>query len=86
MHVESTLDPPVLIMRRAFAAPRDLVFKAWTEPDRLKRWFGPKGWELTFCELDLRPGGEWRYAVLSMGVEQGMSETFDRLDALLAEG
>jgi len=69
MHVESTLDPPVLIMRRAFSAPRDLVFRAWTEPERLKRWFGPKGWELTFCEL-----------------ERGMSETFERLDALLAEG
>lgn len=46
-----------LVIRRVFDAPRELVFKAWTEPERMKRWWGPKGFTTPVCEIDLRPGG-----------------------------
>ena len=45
-----------------FDAPRDLVFAAWTEPERLKQWWGPGFFETVFAEVDLRPGG--RYELL----------------------
>src|ERR1035438_2272733 len=51
---------PELVMTRVFDAPRKLVFKAWTEPERLKRWWGPNGFTNTVCELDPRPGGTVR--------------------------
>jgi uncharacterized protein YndB with AHSA1/START domain len=45
-----------------FDAPRDVVFAAWTEPERLKQWWGPGFFETVFAEVDLRPGG--RYGLL----------------------
>jgi uncharacterized protein YndB with AHSA1/START domain len=50
-----------IVMTRVFDAPRDLVFAALTRPELLKRWFGPHGWTLVECEVDLRVGGAWRY-------------------------
>jgi uncharacterized protein YndB with AHSA1/START domain len=157
--VSHTVEPPVLVVERVFNAPRELVFKAFTEPERLARWFGPAGWTLPVCTVDLRVGGIWHYCmrgpngeeswgravyreitpptrlvyadafsdatgtvderlpqtvvtidflaedgktrlvnrsefgsagdlqqVIAMGVEQGMRETWERLDALLADG
>jgi uncharacterized protein YndB with AHSA1/START domain len=49
-----------LTITRVFDAPRDLVFKAWTELERLAQWWGPEGFALPFLELDMRPGGAWR--------------------------
>lgn len=49
-------------MTRDFNAPRTLVFDAMTKPDLLKRWlFGPGGWSLDVCEIDLRVGGTFYY-------------------------
>jgi uncharacterized protein YndB with AHSA1/START domain len=47
---------------RVFDAPRELVFKAWTEPERFARWFGPDDSEvpLSTVSMDVRPGGDWR--------------------------
>ena len=50
-----------IVMTRVFDAPRELVFTALTTPELLKRWFGPHGWTLTECEVDLRVGGAWRF-------------------------
>lgn len=47
-----------LTITRISDAPRELVWKAWTEPGRLSRWWGPKGWTLPVCKIDLRVGGE----------------------------
>ena len=52
-----TLD---LILERTLDAPVDLVWKAYTDPQHLKQWFAPKPYEITECELDLRPGGVFR--------------------------
>lgn len=53
----------VLILERIFDAPRDLLFKMFKEPEHLKRWWGPKGWEIPVCTVDFRPGGVWHYCM-----------------------
>jgi uncharacterized protein YndB with AHSA1/START domain len=51
-----------VVLTRVVNAPRSLVFAAWTEPRHLQRWLtGPEGWTMPICEIDLRPGGSWRY-------------------------
>ena len=51
-----------VVITRVVNAPRRLVFAAWTEPRHLQRWLiGPDGWSMPVCEIDLRPGGRWRY-------------------------
>lgn len=51
-----------IVVTRAFEAPRDLVFDAYTTPELVKRWLtGPPGWTLAICEIDLRVGGAYRY-------------------------
>ena len=52
-----------ILMTRTFDAPRQLVFDALTHPDLLRRWYGPHGYNLIVCEIDLRIGGSWRYVV-----------------------
>ena len=52
-----------IIIEREFAAPRELVFKAWTESERLKDWWGPKGFAMLSLKLDLRPGGVFHYCM-----------------------
>ena len=51
------------VITRAFNAPRDLVWKAWTERDRLMQWFGHKGSTMTRATLDFRPGGVFLYCL-----------------------
>ena len=50
-------------MTRLFDAPRELVFEAFTSPEHVPHWFGCRGWSLPVCEIDLRPGGAWRYVM-----------------------
>jgi uncharacterized protein YndB with AHSA1/START domain len=56
---------PLLVITRAFDAPRSLLWKAWTEPERLARWWGPKGFTMLRSTLDLRPGGLFHYGMRS---------------------
>lgn len=48
-----------ILITRVFDAPRDAVFHAWTESESLKRWYAPKGCEVTACTLDFRVGGRF---------------------------
>lgn len=48
-----------VVISRVFDAPRALVFKAWTQPEHLVRWWGPHGAKVVHCEMDLRVGGGW---------------------------
>jgi uncharacterized protein YndB with AHSA1/START domain len=54
-----------LVITRVIDAPRSLVFKAWTEPEQVARWWGPKGFTTTFCDMDIRPGGKFRFCMRS---------------------
>ena len=49
-----------LVLERTLNAPRDLVWKAWTDPKLLKQWFAPKPYEISEVEMELRPGGAFR--------------------------
>ena len=50
-----------IVLSRVFDAPRELVFRAWTEIEHLSRWFGPTGFTCTTHEADIREGGRWRF-------------------------
>ncbi len=50
-----------IITTRVINAPRERVWQAWTEPDRLIKWWGPKGFTNTFHEINIAPGGVWRF-------------------------
>lgn len=52
-----------IVSTRVIAAPRALVFKAWTKPEHLVRWWGPKDFTNTFERFDLRPGGHWDFVM-----------------------
>lgn len=56
-------DDRVLVLERIFDAPRTLVFEMFNEPEHLKHWWGPVGWELPVCHADFRPGGIWHYCI-----------------------
>lgn len=61
-----------IVSSRIFNFSKDLVFKAWTDPDHLKMWWGPKGFTNTFHEFDLRVGGRWKFTM--HGPEKGNYE------------
>jgi uncharacterized protein YndB with AHSA1/START domain len=49
-----------VVIERTFDAPRDLLWKAWSDPEQAKNWWGPNGFTAPVIELDARPGGKWR--------------------------
>jgi uncharacterized protein YndB with AHSA1/START domain len=64
---------------RSFKAPRALVFRAYTEPELVRRWMlGPPGWSMPVCEMDVRVGGryQWRWRSDTDGKEFGFAGTF----------
>jgi uncharacterized protein YndB with AHSA1/START domain len=67
-----------IVITRIFAAPRPLVWEAWTTPELVRRWLlGPEGWSMPVCEMDLRPGGTWRYVWRKAdGAEMEMSGSY----------
>ncbi|GIP00686.1 activator of HSP90 ATPase [Paenibacillus lautus] len=61
----------VLVLERVFNAPRELVFKVFTDGEHLKQWWGPRGWEVTVSKMDFRPGGSWHYCMKCLDKNQG---------------
>lgn len=53
-----------LILQRTFETPREQIFRAWTDAEELKKWFGPQGMACTNAVVDLRPGGRYRLSIL----------------------
>ena len=75
-----------ILITREFDAPKELVWKAWTTPELVRRWWHANRGEMTVCEIDLRVGGSWRYAMVTPdGMEVGFHgeyreiEPFERL-------
>lgn len=64
---ESNAEIFELVSRRKLDAPRNLVYRAWTEPELLAQWWGPNGFTNTFHTFDLRPGGVWEYTMHGPG-------------------
>lgn len=61
-----------ILITREFDAPKHLVYRAWTTPDLVKRWWNAKRGEVTIAEIDLRVGGTWRYVMVTEdGLEVG---------------
>lgn len=56
-----------ILITREFDAPRRLVYRAWTSPELVKRWYAGRRGEMTSVEIDLREGGRWRYVMLAHG-------------------
>jgi uncharacterized protein YndB with AHSA1/START domain len=62
-----------ILITREFDAPKHLVYKAWTTPELVRRWWNAKRGEVTVAEIDLRVGGKWRYAMVT---EDGFEVAF----------
>ena len=56
-----------ILITREFDAPKHLVYKAYTTPELVRRWWSAKRGEVTICEIDLRVGGKWRYVMVAEG-------------------
>lgn len=61
--LDQQLAKRAFVITRTFDAPRDLVFKVWTDPEHLKNWFGPKGIPVIYSKNDFRPGGIYHYGM-----------------------
>lgn len=59
------------ILERMFAAPREQVYRAFSEANHLKHWWGPRGWTVPVCKVDFRPGGVWHYCMKCEDPDQG---------------
>jgi uncharacterized protein YndB with AHSA1/START domain len=76
LSVEAIGDRDLLVIRD-FDAPRVLVFEAITRPELVRQWMlGPGGWTMPVCDVDLRPGGAFRYVWRKDGKDMGLSGTF----------
>ena len=56
-----------ILITREFAAQKELVYRAWTTPELVKRWWAGRRGEVTSAEIDLRVGGAWRYVMMASG-------------------
>jgi uncharacterized protein YndB with AHSA1/START domain len=69
-----------ILLTRVFDAPRELVFDAFSKPELMKRWFGPHGWHLVVCEIDLRVGGGFRFILRGPdGKDMGMRGVYKEI-------
>lgn len=71
-----------IVLARVIDAPRDLVYAAWTDPEQIQVWFGPEGFAIETKEIDLRPGGIWRFDMVAPdGTRYDNRMLFLRLEA-----
>lgn len=71
-----------IVIGRLIDAPRSVVYAAWTDPDQIQKWFGPEGMAIETKEIDLKPGGVWRFdMVASDGTRYTNRMVFLRMEA-----
>lgn len=72
-----------MVITRIFDAPRELVWKAWTEPEHLMRWWGPRGFTSPTCKIDLRVGGQYFFCMRSAdGQDYYTTGVYRKIDPL----
>lgn len=76
-NITKNRDTRELIMDRTFDAPREVVWNAWSDPEKLAKWWGPRGWETTIKTFEFKPGGVWHYGMKCVDEAQG--EWFGRV-------
>ncbi|WP_282155855.1 SRPBCC domain-containing protein [Cytobacillus gottheilii] len=69
--MKSKAEGNVLVLEREFNASKSVLFKAFSEEEHLKKWWGPRGWMLTLCDLDFKVNGVWHYCMKCVDEEQG---------------
>lgn len=69
-----------IVITRVFDAPAELIFKAWTTPELVKRWWGFSTSEWLVCDIDLREGGSWRYVVRDSDMVVGFHGVFRAIE------
>lgn len=80
----TTPDDVTIVVERSFDAPRARVWDAWTKPELLRRWLlGAEGWILDVCDVDLRPGGafRWVWKRVDDGTTMGLSGEYREVEA-----
>lgn len=77
--VESYVNGREIVQVREFQATRELIWKAWTEPQHVAQWWGPDGFTTTIHEMDVRPGGTWRFIMHGWGQDFENKIDFDEV-------
>jgi len=71
-----------IVLGRVIDAPRSVVYSAWTDPDQIQMWFGPEGMAIETREIDLNPGGVWRFDMVAPdGTRYSNRMVFLRMEA-----
>jgi uncharacterized protein YndB with AHSA1/START domain len=79
--MNETKRTPEFTVTRIFDAPRELVWKAWTEPERLKRWWGPRGYTAPVVKIDFHVGGKYLYLMRSReGIDAWSTGVFKEIE------
>ena len=82
MTMTSAIRDDELLIERIFDAPRELVFRVWTTPEHLMRWWGPKDYRAVAYEMDFRPGGAYRSCIEAPdGARSWMSGVYQEIVA-----
>jgi uncharacterized protein YndB with AHSA1/START domain len=68
-----------IVLTRTLAAPREQVFEAWTRPEHVMRWWDPTGEPLAECEIDLRPGGAFRFVTSGAGARHEFGGVYQEI-------
>jgi len=72
-----------IVLSRVIDAPRSVVYSAWTDPDQIQEWFGPEGMAIETREINLNPGGTWRFDMIARdGTRYTNRMVFLRMEAL----
>jgi uncharacterized protein YndB with AHSA1/START domain len=80
--ITSATRPEPLVISRHFAAPRELVFKAWSSAEHMKRWFSPEGYSVPEAEIDFRAGGVFAVCMrMPHGEDHWIKGAFDEVRA-----
>ena len=74
-----------MVITRVFDAPRELVWKAWTDPKYVMQWWGPKGFTAPVCKIDFRVGGKFLCCMRAPDGQEGWNQILDKVAAVVTK-